>query len=236
MKGTIINILKDLRFALLICFLSLLTNFVICYINRSYIYDLITKPIVTIFNKKYNLLFVYTSIFDSFAADLLLSFYSAILLSLPIFLICIYWFFKKSLYSFEKKILIILLCFSTILMIISNLIVYYFLLPHFIKFFAFDVNNATPMFKINDYIGTFFYLIFSVNLFLQFPIILFILTKFGFLKKNILTKYRKLSIVIIFIISAIITPPDVLSQIFIALMMIILYEITNYIIQMKIKK
>jgi sec-independent protein translocase protein TatC len=114
--------------------------------------------------------------------------------------------------------------------------VYYFLLPRFVNFFVFDTDNAKPMLKIIDYVRTFFFLIFTTSLIFQFPIILLIFAKFGLVKKNILTKNRKIAILIIFIISAIITPPDVVSQIFIASIIILIYEITNYWLKQCIKK
>lgn len=220
--------LKELRVAL-ICWLTfVMIFFFLCYHNRIPIYQVITKPITSIFKKEYNSLFIYTSIFESFMTDITLSFYTAIFLSLPILLICIYWFIQKSLYPHEKKILSCSLLFVLILTILSAMIVYYFLLPNFIQFFMFGANVATPMLKISEYISTFFHLIFIIALVFQFPILLPLFVKFGFIKNDFLKKNRKMAIVIIFIISAIITPPDIFSQITIASILIALYEITNH--------
>ena len=222
--------LKELRVAL-ICWLTfVMVFFFLCYHNRITIYQVITKPITSIFKKEYNSLFIYTSIFESFMTDITLSFYTAIFLSLPILLICIYWFIQKSLYPHEKKILSCSLLFVLILTILSAMIVYYFLLPNFIQFFMFGSNVATPMLKISEYISTFFHLIFIIALVFQFPILLPLFVKFGFIKNDFLKKNRKIAIVIIFIISAIITPPDIFSQITIASILIALYEITNHVL------
>lgn len=236
MKKVIINLLKELRLSLLIWLFFVFIGFIFCYINKNYLYTFITDPITSIFNKKYNSLFIYTSIFESFTADLLVSFFSSIIISLPVLFICIYWFFSKSLYLSEKKIFAFSLFLSFVLTVCSIFMVYYFLLPRFVNFFVFDADNAKPMLKIIDYVRTFFCLIFATSLIFQFPIILLIFAKFGLVKKNILTKNRKIAILIIFIISAIITPPDVVSQIFIASIIILIYEITNYWLKQCIKK
>ena len=236
MKKTIIKVIKELKVALIVWLFFILICFISCYILRDWIYSIITKPITSVFGKNYNSLFIYTSIFESFTADLLLSFYSSLLLSIPILLICCYWFFAKSLYQFEKKILRFILSLSLILTIMSMFFVYCFLLPHFVVFFTSNVNNATPMFKIIDYVITFFHLFLIVSLLFQFPVIIILLIKFGILKKKILKKYRKHSIVIIFVISAIVTPPDVLSQIVIALLLILVYEVTIFCTKNDVKK
>ena len=236
MKQTIIKVLKELRIALTVWLLFIILNFVICYTMRNEIYVFITKPITSIFNTQYNLLFVYTSIFESFMADMSLSLYSSIMLSFPILLICIYWFLAKSLYQNEKKTLLCMLFLSLLLSTAAALTVYRFLLPHFIQFFMLDVNNASPMLKIGDYVSTFFHLIFIIALIFQFPIILPLLVRFGLIKNNALSKNRKIAILIILIISAIITPPDVFSQIVVALILMIFYELTNCILLRQQKK
>ena len=231
MKRTIIEILNDLKNVFLALFLLFVSLFILCYLHREKIYQIIAIPITEVFNKNYKSLFVYTSIFESFTADLSLSLYSSLMLIYPVLLCCIYWFIGKSLYTKEKIYFLMMLFFSLALVFLATNLVYYFLLPHFIKYFAFDVSNASPMFKIGEYVCSFFHLIFVVSLVFQFPFILLFLVKFGIVKSNVLKKYRKFAIVVIFIISAIITPPDVFSQILVAGFLIMIYEITNFCIK-----
>ena len=235
MKKTFIKLLQELRTYILIWLVVFL--FVVCgsFVLKQYIYNIITLPL---YNNKGILLttentniFIYTSIFESFIADLMLSVYSALFLSLPIVYILIYRFISKSLYKKEKRVVLPLFIISFLLAIIAIIINYNILFPRIINFFLQITTIAKPMLKISDYVITFFSLTTILCLILQFPIILIILKKFGFINNNILVKKRKISIVIMFIISAIITPPDILSQIIVACLLMLIYEITNLILK-----
>ena len=176
-------------------------------------------------------IFIYTSIFESFTTDLMLSIYTALFLSLPIIYVLIYRFISKSLYKKEKRVVLPLFIISFSLVIIAIIINYKILFPRIINFFLQITTIAKPMLKISDYVITFFSLTTILCLILQFPIILVVLKKFGFINNNILVKNRKIAIVVMFIISAIITPPDILSQIIVACLLMVIYEITNLILK-----
>ena len=128
------------------------------------------------------------------------------------------------------------------LFLIGAVMVYYLVLPLAFKFFL-SFQNLNPVgtlpieleAKIGEYLDLIMQMIFAFGIAFQLPIILICLVKFGILSADGLKKKRKYWIVIIFAIAAVITPPDVLSQITLALPMILLYEIA-IIISAKITK
>lgn len=236
MKKTLIKLLQELRTYIVIWLFVFLLLICGSFIFKQNIYNIITLPLYN--NKNISSLtaentniFIYTSIFESFTTDLMLSIYTALFLSLPIIYILIYRFISKSLYKKEKRVVLPLFIISFLLVIIAIIINYNILFPRIINFFLQITTIAKPMLKISDYVITFFSLTTILCLILQFPIILIILKKFGFINNNILVKNRKIAIVIMFIISAIITPPDILSQIIVACLLMLIYEITNLILK-----
>ena len=238
MKQTIIQLLKELRIYIAVYFAWLLGCFVICYINKLPLYGLILSPVKNFFkNQKFNELFIYTSILESFLADIAVSFYSAFLCSIPMLFLCGYLFFAKSMYPNEKRITKVILISSLILGSLAICFSYYVIFPRAINFLITSSDNISkPLLKIGDYVSTFFHFILGFAIVFQIPLLLFGLAKFGIILPDALKRNRKIAIVIIFIIAGIITPPDVLSQIFVAIFLTSIYEITNLVILKTAKK
>ena len=133
--------------------------------------------------------------------------------------------------------------FCPLLFLLGSIIVYKLVLPLAFKFFLSFQNlnpiNSLPIeleAKIGEYLDLVMQMIFAFGIAFQLPIILICLVKFGILSVESLRKKRKYWIVIIFSIAAVITPPDVLSQVTLALPMILLYEIAIIISSKIIKK
>ena len=112
MKKTWLGIIKDLqKIALVLVICGIITTCV-CYFYRDLIYKFLTHPLSDALHKDYAEIFIYTSIFESFIADISISVYSSIFILLPLLLICIYWFVAKSLYRQEKQMFAIILCIA----------------------------------------------------------------------------------------------------------------------------
>lgn len=235
MNKVIINLLADLRKWLIVAFSTFICSCVFCYFNKTTLYTIISQPIQRYYishNISTDNIFIFTGIWEIFIADIKLCLYSSFFLSLPVFLYCIYKFLSPSLYQREKKLTILTFSTITILTILAIIAMYSWILPKAIVFFLSQTNNiAKPMLSISEYLTAFFGLIFAFCLVFQTPIILFALTKLNIISIKQLTKHRKTIIVGIFIISAIITPPDISSQIFCAILLIIIYELTLFFIR-----
>jgi len=141
------------------------------------------------------------------------------------------------LYKNEKKMLATLLILGVVLAIIAISVLYFLILPRAVEFLVAQSNNISkPMFRISEYISTFFHLIIGFVVVFQIPLVLFGLAKLGIMPTNFMSKYRKIAIVIIFIIAAFITPPDVPSQLICASILIVIYELTNFAIRVLVEK
>ena len=117
------------------------------------------------------------------------------------------------------------------------IVLYFLILPRAVKFVIAQSNNISkPMFRISEYVSTFFHLIIGFVIVFQIPLVLFGLAKLGIMSTNFMSKYRKIAIVIIFIVAAFITPPDVPSQLICASILIVIYELTNLAIRVLVSK
>ena len=238
MKKTIISLLQELRSYIIILCCFVLISFIACFFVKTQLYDIITRPLHIVLHKTLFLnmevnieqLFIYTSIWENFTADIWLCLYFSLLFALPVLMVLLYRFIAKSLYHDEKVIVRTMFIVSFGLTIIAVSFCYFFLIPKAFEFFLSMHTIAKPMLKISDYISMIFHIIFGVGLAFQFPLLLILMTKFGLVEKNCLSKNRKIAIIIIFIVAAIITPPDVFSQIIVAIIFIALYELTNFIV------
>ena len=236
MNKTMIKLLADLRKWLIVAFSTFTCSCVFCYFNKTTLYTIISQPIRQYYishNISTDNIFIFTGIWEIFLADIKLCLYSSFFISLPVFLYCIYKFLSPSLYKKEKKIAVLTFFTSIILVILAIITMYNWIFPRAISFFLSQTNNvAKPMLSISEYLTAFFGLIFAFCLVFQIPIILFALIKLDIISLKQLTKHRKTIIVAIFIISAIITPPDVSSQIFCAILLAIIYELTLFLIKL----
>ena len=228
-------LLIELRKWVAVWLVSFVGLFAASYNFRNVIYSILIHPIENI-NISENA-FIYTNIWESFLTDLSLACNTAFIVSFPILLFCIYKFVAPSLYKNEKKMLATLLVLGIMLAVIAISVLYFLILPHAVEFLVAQSNNISkPMLRISEYVSTFFHLIIGFVIVFQIPLVLFGLAKLGIISTNFMSKYRKIAIVIIFIIAALITPPDVPSQLICASILIVIYELTNFAIKVLVDK
>lgn len=174
---------------------------------------------------------IYTGLAEAFFTYIKISTFSAFVLTLPMIAFQIYRFIAPGLYPAERKVASILLCFAPLLFLMGGSFVFYFIIPKAWQFFlSFELTDAvSPLVleaRISEYLDLVINLIIAFGLAFQLPIIFAILALMGIITSDQLSRKRRLSIVIIFIIAGIITPPDALSQIALAIPMLLLYEIS----------
>ena len=202
--------------------------FIIGYIFSEQIYNFLLKPLEI--NSEYSRRIIYTSPIEAFLSYLKLSFIFALFCSLPLILWQIYLFLTPALYKKERGIMIMIFLISPILFFVGSALCYYGLLPIALKFFlSFEnINSVIPIIleaKISEYLKLILNMIFIFGLIFQIPLLFLLLIKFKKIDKISLKKFRKYYIILSFTIGAIFTPPDIFSQIFIAVIMILFYEI-----------
>lgn len=183
---------------------------------------------------------IFTGLTEVFFVYIKLSLFCALVFSAPVFLYNFYQFLAPGLYKNEKIILLPYLFFSPLLFLCGALFVYFLVSPQIIAFFSnFAGNVAGFEIKLLPKISEFYSLV--IDLFLAFglsfqlPILLSLLVDFSILEVEQLERMRRIAIVGIFCLAAIITPPDAISQIILAIPLILLYEISIILCKLKRK-
>jgi len=174
---------------------------------------------------------IYTGLTEAFFSYIKLAAFSSFMIIVPFIAIETYLFIKPGLYKSEKKIAASLLFFSPILFWFGAIFVYCYVMPNAWKYFlSFEHSNASTTIvleaKISEYLNLVTQLIIAFGCAFQIPIIMLILTLIRIVQVETLKKNRRLAIVINFIISGILAPPDIISQFILAIPMLLLYEIS----------
>lgn len=184
--------------------------------------------------------FIFTKLTEGFMTYITLSFRVGIVLSFPIIASQLYFFIAPGLYKHERNTILPYIIIAPLLFLFGALLAYYIVMPIAWKFFlgfenkGFLMTNSNikqylPIVleaKISEYLDLVTEMIITFGLAFQLPVVLVVLSKIGVLDKNMLRKYRKHAVIIIFIIAAIMTPPDVISQIILAIPLLLLYELS----------
>lgn len=153
------------------------------------------------------------------------------ILGFPIILWEIWKFISPALYEKEKKHAKLFIFVSSLLFFLGVLFGYFVIVPMSVNFFAtFKVSDVVKnQFSIDSYIGMVKTSVIACGLFFELPIIIYFLTKLGLVTPVFLRKYWKYAVIIILVVAAIVTPPDVVSQIIVALPMLVIYEASIFI-------
>ncbi|MEY3196973.1 MAG: hypothetical protein RLZZ59_341 [Pseudomonadota bacterium] len=184
---------------------------------------------------------IYTGLAEAFFTYLSLSVFVGFILSVPVIAVQIYLFISPGLYKFERKTAALILSSAPLLFILGGIFVFYLVIPRAWGFFmSFEsVDASVPLLleaRISEYLSLVIKLIMAFGFAFQMPVILAILGLFGIVSAESLKKKRRIAILINFIIAGIVTPPDVISQISLAIPMLLLYEFSIFILGRSIVK
>lgn len=225
--------LRELRQRIIFSVIFFCAAFVTCYFFAQEIYNFLLQPFIEISNQQ-NRKLIYTSPAEAFVTYLKLSFSAGLFFSTPIFFAEIYLFLAPALYKNEKKNVLLIIFFSPFLFLCGAIFAYYFILPIALQFFAsFEVQGLAGYgnfsiqleTRLSEYLNFVSNLLLGFGIAFQIPILLLFLIKVDCLSLNDLRQKRRYWIVVIFILAAILTPPDVVSQLSLAVLLIILFEI-----------
>ena len=234
----------ELRSRLLNSIIFILVIFIISYIFAEQIYNFLVEPYANAVKDDENSRrLIFTALHETFIAYLKVAFFAAIFLGSPVLLIQIYKFIAPGLYKNEKKALLPYLIFTPILFLFGGILVYYLIMPLAIKFFlsfeSIGTNTSLPIqleAKVNEYLSLIMRLIFAFGISFQLPILLNLLAKIGVVNSAYLKKTRRYVVVIIFTVAAILTPPDPITQIGLAIPLLLLYELSIFTVKFTEKK
>ncbi|MBD3823116.1 MAG: twin-arginine translocase subunit TatC [Epsilonproteobacteria bacterium] len=169
----------------------------------------------------------------AFFVALKVAFFAAILASLPIILGQIWLFIAPGLYENEKKMVIPFVVGGTVMFLVGVLFAYYVVTPFGFDFLiTFGSFKFTPLINIEDYVGFFTKIMFGFGIAFELPVFAYFLALLGMVDDRQMTDFFKYAIVLIFIVAAFLTPPDVLTQLLMAIPLIMLYGISILIVRM----
>ena len=169
----------------------------------------------------------------AFFVALKVAFFAAIVGALPIILSQIWLFIAPGLYAHEKKMLIPFIVGGTVMFMVGVMFAYYIVTPFGFDFLiTFGSFKFTPLINIEDYVGFFTKIMFGFGLAFELPIFAYFLALLGLVDDKQMAAFFKYAIVIIFVVAALLTPPDVLTQLLMAGPLIILYGFSIIIVKL----
>lgn len=214
--------IKELRSRLLWCILLVAAVFfIIVTFFTEPLMQALAQPI-----KECGIAFIYLGLSEALAAQLKVSFIASIIISMPVIFWQVWNFVKPAFYKNERKAVLLFTLSSIFLFLVGIIFGYEIVFLSAITFFVYMGENlATPMLSISQYVDFLFSFVLSFGLVFEMPIVIYVLCRLGIVNVKQLTSVRKYVALGIFIVAAFLTPPDALSQVLMAIPMVVLYEI-----------
>lgn len=233
-EQSLIEHLIDLKKHLVRILFIVAIGFCLCIYFSEYIFDFIRQPIVPFLGGTG---LVFTAPIDKFMAHIQVSMLAGIILTCPFWLYQVWQFIAPGLYYSERKIGIYFIFFGTVLFLLGVLFVYKLVYPMAFKYlltFGGDIDK--PMITISEYLSFFITTTLLFGCAFELPLIIVVLGMLGIVDDQFLREKRRMAIMVLAILSAVITPPDAVSMLAMLVPLVILYEISIIIVQRILKK
>ena len=230
--------LTELRRRLLWSFVTMMAGTIFCYLNVQKIYGFLVEPLAHAMGPGSTDRLIYTGLTEAFFTYIKVAFFAGTFLTFPILAVQIWKFVAPGLYKNERRAFLPYLIATPVLFFCGGAMVYYVILPlawpFFLSFQSTASQTVLPIqleARVGEYLDLIMTLIFAFGLCFQMPVIFSLLGRVGLVTSQGLIKTRRYAIVGIFIIAAFLTPPDMMSQICLAVPMLALYEISIFLVK-----
>lgn len=238
-KMPLLEHLYELRQRLIWCFVAIIVLFFAAYGVAEHIYAFLVRPLADVMEQMGGQRrLIFTALHEAFFTYIKVSFFAALFVSFPFIAIQFWGFVAPGLYKDEKKTLAPFLIATPFLFFLGGSLVYYFIFPlawrFFLGFESSGIDGGLPIqleAKVDQYLSLVMQLIFAFGLVFELPVVMTLLARVGVVSSKGMRAKRKYAIVMAFVAAAILTPPDVISQIGLAVPTILLYEISIYCVR-----
>ncbi len=227
--------LLELRTRLLWSFVAFIACFALSYGFAGEIYYFLAEPLAAVLREQGNPNphLIYTQLYEAFFTRIKVAFFGGAFIAFPVMATQIWLFVAPGLYRSEKRALLPFLAATPILFVMGAALAYYFVFPFAWRFFA-SFQDPTGgggvpielLPRVSEYLDLVMKLIFAFGLTFQLPVALTLLAKVGIVTSVGLRKFRRYAVVCMFVVAAILAPPDVITQIGLAVPLMLLYEIS----------
>ena len=223
-SSPLVNLLQRLRKRLVSSAIAIGVGFIVCYIFSETLFRALARPLKVELAPDSS--FIYTGLPEMFFNYIKIAFVGGLLLAAPFILYQVWMLAAPALNERQKSLVLPFVICSALLFIGGGLFGYFVAFPFGFKFFlGFESEYLQALPSVKQYISFSIKLLFLFGVVFEFPVLAFFLTKAGMVTPEFLKKNRAYGMLFIFVVAAVITPPDVISQVMLAMPLLLLYEV-----------
>ena len=220
--------LSELRGRLVRCCLAVMVGFIACWAVVDPIFDALVAPLLSVLPDGSHA--IYTTLPEGFFTRMHIAFVAGVFVSSPAIFYQVWAFIAPGLYEEEKRSIIPVAVMSAFFFISGGAFCYFVVFPNAFAFFmSYATDTIVAMPKISDYLSFVLKLILAFGIVFEMPLFAFFLARMGIITAELMRRVRRYAILGIFIVAAILSPPDVVSQLLMAAPMLVLYEVSIFV-------
>ncbi|HDI59129.1 MAG TPA: twin-arginine translocase subunit TatC [Desulfobacteraceae bacterium] len=217
--------LEELRHRLIVCFVAVGIGFAVCYAFKERLFEFLAAPLIGAMQEGDKL--VFTGLPEAFFTYLKIAFLAGCVLASPVIIYQFWMFVAPGLYRRERRVLGPIVGLSILFFVGGGVFGYLVVFPLGFQFFlSFATETIRPLPAMKEYLGFATKLLIAFGLAFELPLVITFMARLGLVSVDFLKKNRRYALLLFFVAAAILTPPDVVSQILMALPLMLLYELS----------